>query len=292
MSADRVPTVFAARKEQIGDYWDDIAEKWDAWGPIVDAWLAPVTAALLASLRLKLGDRVLEIAAGSGGLTIHLARAVGPEGRVLATDVGPNMVKLAARNARAAGLSNVVTRVMDGETPDIAWASMDAVACRQGAMFFADPESAIGRIFRILRPGGRFGATVFTQPERNGFVTTPNSILTRWSDPTKESASNATPGGPGAFSLAEPGLLESIFKRAGFSEVVSQTIAVPLRLPSIEELLRFDREILGNPVADKSPEVQQKAWREVAEASSGYVGAGSRGAPAELLVVSGRRPVG
>jgi ubiquinone/menaquinone biosynthesis C-methylase UbiE len=292
MSDARSPTVYAARKEQIGDYWDDIAEKWDAWGPIVDAWFAPVTAALLASLRLKPGDRVLELAAGSGGLTIHLARAVGPEGRVLATDVGANMVKLAARNIRAAGLSNVVARVMDGETPDVAWASMDAVACRQGLMFFADPASALERFFRILRPGGRLGVSVFTMPERNGFIITPHSILTRWSEPQPDFSSNPTPNGPGAFSLSEPGLLESMFKRAGFSEVVSRAISMPLRLPSLEELLRFDREILGNPVADKSPDTQQKAWREVAQASSSYVGASSEGAPAELLVVSGRRPVG
>jgi ubiquinone/menaquinone biosynthesis C-methylase UbiE len=291
MSNDRIPTVFATRKEQIGEYWDDIAEKWDAWGPIVDAWLAPVTSALVTSLRLRPGDRVLELAAGSGGLTIHLARAVGPDGRVLATDIGPNMVKLAARNVRAAGLSNVVTRVMDGENPDLAWASMDAVASRQGVMFFADPESAIGRFFRILRPGGRLGVTVFTQRERNAFIVTPNAILTRWSEPDEVSSPDAAPGGPGPFSLAEPALLESMFQRAGFGEVVSQTISVPLRLSSLEELLRFDREILGDPVANKSREVQQKAWREVAEASSGYVGAGSGGAPAELLVVSGRRPV-
>jgi ubiquinone/menaquinone biosynthesis C-methylase UbiE len=291
MSGERIPTVLAARKEEIGDYWDDIAEKWDAWSPIVDAWFAPVTAALLASLQLKPGDRVLELAAGSGALTIHLARAVGPEGRVLATDVGPNMVKLAARNIRTAGLSNVMTRVMDGETPDVAWASMDAVACRQGVMFFADPASALVRLLRVLRPGGRLGVTVFTTPERNGFILTPNSILRRWSEPEKIPPSDETPGGPGAFSLGKPGLLASLFQRAGFGEVFSQVISVPLRLPSLDDLLRFDREILGDPVADKSPEVQQKAWREVADASRQYVGEGSGGAPAEFLVVSGRRPL-
>ncbi|MGA7861295.1 MAG: methyltransferase domain-containing protein [Thermoplasmata archaeon] len=288
MSEVRGPFDPAARKERISEGWDAMAEKWDSWAPIVDAWFAPATSVLLERLRLKAGDRVLELAAGSGGLTLHLARAVGPEGRVVATDSGPNMVKLAARNARAAGLSNVVARVMDGEAPDVPWASMDAVACRQGFMFLADPTSALGRLFPILRPGGRIGLTVFSTPERNGFMAVPFSILSQWKRP--EGSTEPTAEGPGPFSLGAPGLLDSMLRHTGYAEVEVQAVRSPLHLPSVDELLRFDDDILGDLVADLPPAAQKEAWRAVAEASADYAGPHSEGAPCELLVVSGRRP--
>jgi ubiquinone/menaquinone biosynthesis C-methylase UbiE len=288
MPAEREVTEAEHRKAEIGEHWDTIAEKWDAWGPFVDQWFGPATVTLLDMLHISPGERVLELAAGSGGFTRHLAHAVGPEGRVLATDLGPNMVKLAARNLRAAGVSNVVTRVMDGENPDLSWASMDVVVSRQGVMFFADPGGAFERLIRVLRPGGRIGVTVFSAPERNGFITTPMGILSRWSSPDGVEASPV--GGPGPFALSAPGLLESLFQRAGFVGVESRTVPLPLRLSSVEELLRFDREILGDPLSEKTPDVQKAAWRAVADASSGYVGPGSTGAPCEFLVVTGKRP--
>jgi ubiquinone/menaquinone biosynthesis C-methylase UbiE len=288
MSEDRGPFEAAARKERISEGWDALAEKWDSWAPVVDAWFAPATQALLEMVRLKPGDRVLELAAGSGGLTLHLARVVGPDGRVIATDVGPNMVKLAARNARAAGLSNVVARVMDGENPDVSWASMDAVVCRQGFMFFTEPGDALKRLILTLRPGGSVGLTVFSTPARNGFMATALSILSRWSRPLGAPAPSS--GGPGPFSLGEPGMLELMVRAAGFVDVESRAVSSPLRLPTQDDLLRFYHDILGDLVEDLPAEVQQQAWSEVARASKAYTGPESDGAPCEILVVSGRRP--
>jgi len=277
-----------ARKNRISEGWDSIAETWDSWAPVVEEWFAPATAALLELLELKSGDRVLELAAGTGGLTLHLARTVGPTGSVVATDIGPNMVKLAARNVRAAGLTNVVVRVMDGEAPDLAWASMDAVVCRQGFMFLVDPERALSGLCRILRPGGRIALTVFSSPERNGFMVTPLSILSRRAHPDSEPAPAAVR--PGPFGLSEPGALESMMSRAGFVEVKTRLVSSPLRLPSVRELLRFDRDILGEDVTHLPKAEQEKAWQEVAEASLGYTGPNSPGAPCELIVAFGRRP--
>jgi ubiquinone/menaquinone biosynthesis C-methylase UbiE len=289
MSEDRGPFEAAARKERISEGWDALAEKWDSWAPVVDTWFDPATKALLEMVRLKPGDHVLELAAGSGGLTLHLARVVGVEGRVIATDVGPNMVKLTARNARAAGLSNVVARVMDGETPDVSWASMDVVVCRQGFMFFSDPGAALQRLILTLRPGGSLGLTVFSTPVRNGFMATALSILTRWSRPPGAPAPPSE--GPGPFSLGESGMLESMMQATGFVEVECHAVSSPLRLPSLEDLLRFYHDILGDLVEDLPTEVQQQAWNEVGRACQSYVGPGSDGAPCEILIVSGRRPL-
>lgn len=276
-------------KAGISEGWDAIAEEWDGWTPIVNDWFNPATQVLLEFLGLKPGDRILELAAGTGGLTLQLAKVVGSEGRIIATDIGPNMVKLAARNLRAAGFSNVNARVMDGENPDLTWASMDAIVCRQGMMFFADPTGALQKLYRVLRPGGRIGVTVFSTPDRNEFMTIPRKILTRWAKPGGETPAPPTPG-PGPFSLAAPGALEGMLKGAGFIDLQARIVPAWLRMLTQTDFLRFCDDILGEIVAELPPEKQAKAWDEVERATASFTAPGSNGAPSELIVASGRRP--
>jgi SAM-dependent methyltransferase len=270
--------------------WDNVAEKWDAWSPFTDAMFGAGTTALLEMLELRPGEKVLELAAGSGGLTLHLARAVGPQGNVLATDLGPKLLQLAARNARAAGLTNVTTRVMDGQSPDLPPASVDAVACRQGLMLFPEPSSALHRLIRVIRPSGRIGVTVFSSPDRNGFVSTPVSALKRWAKPPDDS----TPPShrPGPFSLGKPGQLEGLLVGAGFEDVRSRLAASSIRPASGEELMRFYREVLSGLVSDVPEPEREEAWEGIARAIAKYAAPDSNGIPCELLVVTARKPSG
>jgi ubiquinone/menaquinone biosynthesis C-methylase UbiE len=277
------------QKAAIVESWDRRAEQWDEWTPMVDAWFAPPTDRMLEYLRLRPGDSVLELAAGTGGFTRHLARAVGRSGRVIATDSGPQMVKVAHRNAESAGLANVATRVMDGEDPDVEPRSVDAVACRQGVMFFGDPARSFERLARVIRPGGRLVVSVFSVPEHNGFMTTPGAILSRWADPA--GATPAPADGPGPYSLSVPGRLEALFRTAGFDGVRVDAVECPLRMPNLDALLRFYRELMGVVVKELPADVQEKAWAEVARACAGYAGPSSFGAPCETLVGVGTVPV-
>ena len=106
------------------------------------------------------GRRVLDVAAGAGGQTLRAARRVGASGAVLATDISSNIIDLAARDARTAVLSNVATRVMDGENLDVADASFDAVISRLGLIYFPDQGRALRESLRVLRPGGWIAAVV------------------------------------------------------------------------------------------------------------------------------------
>ena len=65
------------------------------------------------------GNRVLDVAAGTGEQTLLAAQRVGPSGYVLATDISTDMLNIAADAVRRAGLTNVGTRVMDGENLDL-----------------------------------------------------------------------------------------------------------------------------------------------------------------------------
>jgi precorrin-6B methylase 2 len=289
MRGDSQPTPFPADKMALQESWNARAEAWDRSAPITDAWFRPATESLLRALALRPGSTVLELAAGSGGLTLSLARAVGPSGRVVATDTGPRMIEILERNVRAAGLSNVEARVMDGERPDTAGGPFDAVACRQGAMFFEGPEDAFRRARERLRPGGRIGVTVFTTPDRNELLARPIRVLQQFSDPSG-TAPAPPPGSPGPFALGKPGRIEGFLASAGFADVRSEVVPSPMRLPTVDALLSFYRTTMSDLVKDMSPEQREEAWAAVGEATAEFVGPGSPGAPCEIRVAWASRP--
>ena len=85
---------------------------------------------------------------------------------MLATDIAANILEFAAQEAAAAGLANVATRVMDGESLDVADESVDAVISRVGLIYFPDQQRALSGIRRALRQGGRVSAIVYSTPEQ------------------------------------------------------------------------------------------------------------------------------
>jgi ubiquinone/menaquinone biosynthesis C-methylase UbiE len=289
MSPEPVPSDVETIKRDIVENWDRMAETWDAEAALVDRWFDPATRRLLEALELQPGQSVLELAAATGGFTKFLSRAVGPKGRVLATDTGAHMVRIGERRAKAAGLSNVTMRVMDGERPDVRAGSVDAVTCRQGFMFFSQPGPALGRLWNVLKPGGRIALSTFSPPDRNGLLYIPGGILGRWANTADDPP--PPPGAPGPYSLSDPVHLEGLLTAAGFDEVRSWVVPCPLRARNLEELMHFYHTVLDDLVRDLSLDDQVKAWAEVARACNGFVGPSSAGAPSELLVVTGRRPV-
>ena len=98
------------------EQWQEAAAAWDRWGPTLEDWLGPATEAMLDDAGVRPGARVLDVAAGAGGQTLAAARRVGPHGHVLATDISPAILECAAAAAREAGLANVKTRELDGES--------------------------------------------------------------------------------------------------------------------------------------------------------------------------------
>src|SRR6266446_62336 len=127
-----------AFKETTRQQWQNAAAAWQRWTPTLQAWLGPVTEAMLDMADLQPGDKVLDLAAGAGEPSLSAAQRVGPSGHVLATDISSNILEFAEKTARERGLTNFETRVMDGENSDLAEASFDAVISRLGLIYFPD----------------------------------------------------------------------------------------------------------------------------------------------------------
>lgn len=107
-------------------------------------------------------DTLLDIATGGG----HVARVIGPHvGRVIASDLTPEMLDHAIPYLEERGLANVERLVADAQDLPLEDATIDIVTCRIAPHHFSDPSQFIAEVVRVLRPGGRFILVDSTVPD-------------------------------------------------------------------------------------------------------------------------------
>jgi ubiquinone/menaquinone biosynthesis C-methylase UbiE len=276
-----------AFKETTRQQWQDAAAAWHRWTPTLQAWLGPITKAMLDEAKLEPGDRVLDLAAGAGEPSLSAAERVGPPGHVLATDISSNILEFAAEIARQRGLANFETRVMDGEQPDLPDASFDAVLSRLGLIYFPDRDGALRAAHRVLKDGGRVVLASFSTPDHNRFFSIPISIIRR-----RAQLAPPARGLPGPFSLGAAGVMEDTLHRAGFKEVTARAVQTPLKLVSAAECARFEKEsfaALGQMLAGLPPAEQEAAWEEIEQEFRAFENAGGFEVATELIVGAGTR---
>ena len=270
-------------KETTREQWQTAAEAWHRWGVAIEKWLGPATEEMLSLAGVQAGNHILDVAAGAGGQTITAARHVGLTGKVLATDISPNILQFAAQEARNAGLTNVETLVLDGESLAVEPGTFDVIISRVGLIYFPDQQKALTDMYRALKPGGRVAAIVYSTAENNKFFSVPVSIIRR-----RAQLPPPLPGQPGPFSLGNPGVLEDAYKKAGFHNVQIRVVPAPVRMASAAECVRFERESFGalhQMLSGISSEVErQDVWNEIErelkkfESSHGFEG------PCEMII--------
>jgi ubiquinone/menaquinone biosynthesis C-methylase UbiE len=269
---DALPAFDPVRyKATTREQWQSAAEAWDRWTPTLQSWLGPPTELMLDLARIGPGDRVLDIAAGAGEPAMTAAKRVGPTGSVLATDISSNILAYAQRAAAAQGLTNLETRVMDGEHLELPDASFDAALSRVGLIYFPDRQRALAEVRRVLVPGGRIATIVYATAENNQFFSIPIGIIRR-----RAQLPPPVPGQPGPFSLGEDGVLEAAYRQAGFREIAIRTVAAPLRMASAEEYMRFARESFGalhQMLAGVTEAEREATWDEITRELRQFEGA-------------------
>jgi SAM-dependent methyltransferase len=266
-------------KETTRVQWQDAAEAWHRWDPVFDRWLGPATELMLDIAGVQEGARVLDIAAGSGGQSVSAARR---GATVLATDISSKILDEAAAAARAAGVATVATRVMDGESLDVEPGSFDAAISRLGLMYLPDKQAALAQAAAALRPGGRYAALVFAEPERNRFFSVPISIIRK-----NAALPPPAPGLPGPFSAVGLGEMLEV---GGFRDVEVHRVEAPLELASAAECARLERESFGalhQMLAGLTEAQREETWSEIEAALREFEGPDGFAGPCELLVGAG-----
>jgi ubiquinone/menaquinone biosynthesis C-methylase UbiE len=274
-------------KNTTRDQWQAAAEAWYRWSPTLNQWLGKATDKMLEMAGISSGHRVLDIAAGAGEQSITTAKKVGTSGYVLATDISSNILEYAKQMAQQAGLNNIETKVMDGENLAVEEETFDAVISRVGLIYFPDQQKALKEMLRVLKPGGKVAAIVYSTPEKNKFFSVPVSIIRN-----RAKLPPPLPGQPGPFSLGAEGIIEKVFSQAGFKNVKSELVDSPLLLPSAKECVRFEKESFGalhQMMSSLSDSEKVSVWEEIErelqkfESESGFVG------PCEMVVAVGEK---
>lgn len=266
--------------------WDGAAERLRIWWPAFHAFMAPVTSAMIEQIDLCTGDRVLDVATGFGEPALTLASVVGPSGHVVASDLSPMMLAVASERARSLGLVNVTVAEMDGQCPTATTTGFDAITCRLGLMFMADPNLALQRLTALLTPGGSFVAAVWGPAEANPSITLAATTL-------QESLRLPRIGlaAHDIFALNDPADLRHALVQAGLEKVGDRRIGLSFVWPSAEAYVAYHRHgPLGGSLTDVEPSAQEAAWRAVHAAAARHLHRGSLRLRGEVIVVSGRRP--
>jgi cyclopropane fatty-acyl-phospholipid synthase-like methyltransferase len=276
-----------AYKRTTREQWQTAAEPWHRWGPTLEDWLGEATGLMLDMAGVGPGSRVLDVAAGAGGQSLAAARRVGPDGSVLATDISENILDYAEQAATRAGLTNIATRVMDGESLEVEEGFFDAVISRVGFIYFPNQEAAFAGMRRALKPGGRLAGVVYSTPEANRFFSIPVSVIRR-----RAGLPAPAPGQPGPFSLGGLGVIEDLYARSGFFDMEIRRVPAPLRMMSAAECVRFERESFGalhQMLADLNETEREEAWDEIERELSQFETSGGFEGPCELIVAAGTR---
>lgn len=127
----------------------------------------PMSADRMAEyLKPKPGNRVLDIATGTGMVASAMAQAILPDGRVQAIDLSSAMLDKAYENFTKLGLQNIDLHEMDAEKPDFKSNYFDYASCGFGIFFLTDMLASLKEWLRVLKPNGRL---MFTSFEESSF---------------------------------------------------------------------------------------------------------------------------
>jgi SAM-dependent methyltransferase len=275
-------------KSELRNTWGSAAPGWAKWEHVFAASLSSATDALIDMAGIRPGMRVLDLACGAGSQSIQAAKRVGPNGKVVASDISGAMLEYVRQNASRAGLRNIETLERAADELDEMQPPFDASICRLGLMLFPSPPKALEAVRRALKPGARFAAMVFTTPANNPFMAQPMAILRRHAGKP-----SPAPGQPGIFALGGDGVLERLMKGSGLEDVKTKTLRAPLVLPSASDALRLMQEAAGAyraVVADLSDAEKAKAWSEVYECLKQFEASGGFQTEPELIIGSGAKP--
>ena len=256
--------------------WDKAAAYYE------NSWqqqLKPAHDALFDFANIQQGQKVIDIACGTGLISFKAAAATGHHGFVLGTDISDKMVEIANQTSNENSLSNIKFERMDAEELKVNDEEFDVAICALGLMYVPSPLNALKEMYRVLKKGGVCVAAVWGKRDNCGWADIFEIVDKRVSSEVC----------PMFFNLGNDNVLEKNFEMAGFSSPKIKRIQSSLDYDNSEDACAAAFE--GGPVAlayFKFPEnVQKEACEEYLGSIKKYQTQDGYSVPGEFVICVG-----
>lgn len=248
----------------------------------VPAIATPASAGLLQAAALQPGERVLDVACGTGLVARLAAEQVGLTGTVTGIDISPDMIDV-ARATPAPAVPAIDWHVGDATSLPLPDGAYDVILCQMGLMFMEDRPAALTEMRRVLAPGGRL------------VVNTPGAI-----QPTLELMEQAIVdhinpelGGfvRAVFSMHDPGEVAALLRDAGLKDVDAKVSVATFQLAGPAEFLwQYINLTPMGPFVAQAPEAAQTAMeQQVVESWAPYVVDGGTPVDQPMVIATGKK---
>ena len=261
--------------------WDKAAAHYEQY------WreqLAPAQSLVLELAALKPGERVLDVACGTGLVTFPAADAVGSSGSVVATDLSESMVTRVTEESERRGARHVRAERMDAESLQFPDGAFDAAICALGLMYVPEPARALQEMARVLAPGGRAAVAVWGARNQCGWAEIFPIV-------DRRVASEVCPM---FFQLGTGDILATVMRQAGFTSVDLRRLSTVLHYSSDEDAC--GAAFAGGPVALAysrfDDAMRDEAQAEYLQSIARWRNGAGYDVPGEFVVALGKIGVG
>ena len=259
-----------------------IAENYERY--LVPAIFAPMATDLVRIVDIQPGDRVLDVACGTGAVARQAAKQVGPSGSVAGIDMLPDMLD----QARASQTDPPI-EWQQGTADAIPFpdGSFTVVLCQHGMQFFPDKLAALKEMNRVLAPDGKLGVLVLQDISRTPALTA-----------LADSLNNNLGPAPAAFvrmvgAMGDEDELRRLVEGAGFREIRLERVTENISFPSPEDFVRqylISTPLAANPAVSEAEEsARERVVTDFRTKLQAYESEDGWSVPAENYVVTARK---
>jgi ubiquinone/menaquinone biosynthesis C-methylase UbiE len=224
---------------------------------------------------IQLGQRIVDVACGTGVLAQAVADRVGTTGSTVGVDINAGMLNIAREKA-----PEIEWHQAPAEALPLDDDSVDGVVCQFGLMYFDDQRTGIEEMMRVLRPGGNLAVVVWDKLENCPAYAAEEQLFQRV---LGEEYADEAP-----YSLGDPQVLQQLFTSAGASDAKIRTHEGTARFSSIDDWIYTDVKgwTIGDEIED---EKYERLLREARQELACYVtpeGTVAFSTPAHIVTAS------
>ena len=255
---------------------------------IVQAWMGEWARTLVETGDIRQGERVLDVACGTGVVARRVANLIGPNGRVAGLDGDEGMLGVARQLADREGMHEIRWHHCDVSHMPFKPSEYDVLLCQQGLQFFGDRQAALREMCRVTAPGGRLAISVWRSLDHLPFLAVLGTIIGEYLGTDSMKPLYATG------SLHNREELRDLISKAGFDDTHIRLEVKIARYPSFQEFLQGFLSIfpIASEISAMHDEDKSEMLQRITTAMDDYMDDDGMAVPMESHIITATKGVG